>query len=115
MDPRRQSIVNANSFIMKNAGRILVFFAIAAMGSLCGCGPTQDDIVTPQAIRKIEQQYKEETGDDTKFVKVHEFANPCLWAVIERNGKRYLAQCIIIRIVDGKPVVTINPMADQPL
>ena len=61
-------------------------------------------------IAMIEEKYTRETGEKTKFVKIHKIyslsdGDYLFDAIIERGGKKYLARYIKIEMVDGSLLV----------
>src|SRR5574344_910024 len=93
----------------------LLFLMIYA----CGCGPTQEEIMTPKTIKKIEAQYLKEGGVPIQFVKVHNLSGSegdyILEAVIKKGDKKYLANLILIKFVEKKTIVTLPPFMGQEL
>ena len=85
-----------------------IVFTISVICFAGGCGPSESDIITPEVIKKIEARFSTD-GVKAKFIKVHSLTGAdgdfYLEAIIKRNGKRYLATFLIIKIIDGKPVL----------
>lgn len=102
-------------YMLKKFFHILPVFLVA--GFLCGCGPSESDILNSKTKKNIEEHYSE-PGQPAVFVKRHSFAQYSdtgfmVEVIIRKNGKKYLTAPLYIEIVDGKMLISY-PEVDIP-